>query len=700
MSDPHPLVVEELELLHFVNKTLKELGAPQTASEEKLVEELRDIQGQVREGRLDSYEHAALSRRWENARAALEQLRSMRSAARVDPEAPYFAHLRLQEAGREIDLCIGKATRLDGGLRIVDWRNAPIAGLFYLYRQGDEYEEEIGDRVRRGLLSARRMVTIAQRALTRVEAPEGVFVRGAGTDQAWRHYDKDETPRLGIGAAPVLREAGQASSGRLGRDAHEGALREGKYLPDIASLIDPEQFRLITRSARGCLVVRGAAGSGKTTVALHRIARLAYEDPQVNSARTLCVVFSEALKSYVSHVLPALGVERVRVCTWREWALQQRTRLFPELPQAQRENPPALVQRLKLHPVLLEALAVHIADTPGAPDTPQVIDDWVSTLTNTRLLQRLFEARAPGAFCTAQLAEVAVQQRRQYEAVQAHIAGDRDLQAELDPEDDALLLRARQLRTGPLPGPDGKALAYRHVVIDEVQDFSPLEVRVLMDCLDEQRSLTLAGDAQQQISTTSGFTSWNEFFGYLGFPAAQVETLQVSYRSTTEIARFAEALLGPLREQGAPLLTVRGGPRVEVFHYSDHGACTAFLADALGALAHEEPLASVALLTPSAALSALYHEGLARFHVPGLHRVRDHDFRFKPGVEITEIAQVKGLEFDYVVLLGVDAGHFDASKHSRRLLHVGATRAVHQLWITCVGTPSPLLGEALRSLAA
>jgi hypothetical protein len=53
--------------------------------------------------------------------------------------------------------------------------------------------------------------------------------------------------------------------------------------------------------------------------------------------------------------------------------------------------------------------------------------------------------------------------------------------AEMDEADEPLLLRAWQLRVGPLPARGGRALRYRHIAIDEVQDFSPLELAVLLD---------------------------------------------------------------------------------------------------------------------------------------------------------------------------------------------------------------------------
>ena len=116
-----------------------------------------------------------------------------------------------------------------------------------------------------------------------------------------------------------------------------------------------------------------------------------------------------------------------------------------------------------------------------------------------------------------------------------------------------------------------------------------------------------------------------------------------------------------------------------------------FLCDVLRALARTDPLASVAILTPDEASSDLYHDGLARGELPGLHRVTEGDFSFAPGVEVAEIEQAKGLEFDYVVLVDVSPAHYPDEPRARRRLHVGASRAVPQLWLTCVGTPSPLV---------
>jgi len=693
---PDRIVSEEVKLLDHVADVLATAPERQFPSEDSLVEELEQVREQLLRGQGDEFERAALTDRWNNLTALRRQLEESRNAPVIDPSSPYFAHLRLREGDRERDLCLGKATCLENGLRIVDWRHAPIAKLFYRYQQGDDYEEDVSGRMLEGEVVTRRTVAIHQSTLERIDAPEGTFLADPAEPDGWRRISR-EAPKLAGGEGAALRVHTEARPGdrSLGTDPGGGLRRSDKHLPDIAGLIDPKQFSLIARPSAGFVAIRGTAGSGKTTVALHRIAYLAYDDPAIDSAQTLFLVFSPALRDYVSHVLPALGVERVRVLTFREWALEQRKRLFPALPTQTREDTPEPVMRLKLHPALLAALERQVAENPGPATAARAVDDWLSVLVNRPLLEELLHSRTDGrpSFSERELRSATEWCRARQDELLNWVDGDRDVPGELDPEDDALLLHAYQLRVGPIIGVGKVPLEYRHLAIDEVQDFAALEVRVLLGCLDSRKSLTLAGDTQQHVIAGSGFTSWSGFFTDLGIDGTAIETLQVSYRSSREITEFALELLGNLREPD-PVITDRGGPPVEVFEFTDSGACVAFLAEALTELAIAEPLASVAVLTPDGETSELYERWLIQSDVPRVHRVTEQDFRFAPGVEVSEIQQVKGLEFDYVVLVDVDDGNYSPGDPSRRILHVGATRAVHQLWVTSVGRVSRLVREA------
>jgi len=688
---PNEVVREELAALEKVTAQLAEIPPARTASEAPILRELERLRERLLSGD-ENKDHSALTEQYHNQSAILNQLRSAGQTVEVNPASPYFAHLRIEEEERQRDLFLGRTTCLEKGVRIIDWRDAPISKIFYSYRQGEDFDEEISGRERQGKVLARRMVRIREGILERVQAPEGDFALDQSEACGWRE-EKLGAPRLAGGESAALRYDATDRAGtrrRMGQGHRGESLRADKHLPEITSLIDPSQFNLITRSASGYLVIRGSAGSGKTTVALHRIAYLAFDDPRIDGPETLVVVFSRALSRYVAHVLPSLGLDKVRIVTYREWVHEQRRRHFPQLPAASRGDTPAFVQRLKLHSGLEVALQRQVARVPGPRTMEQAYDDWASVLTQRRLLGDVFAEHYPGQFSDRDLDRFVEWNRRRLEAIASASAGDAHADAGLDPEDDALLLRAWQLRIGPLVGRSGRAVAYRHVAIDEVQDFAPLEVRVLLDSLQHNPSITLAGDTQQHLMEHSGFTSWAGFFRELGLGGAEIETLKVSYRSSEQVMKFATSLLGDLYEENE-VLTTRHGPPVELFRLTDRGACVAFLSDVLRDLMGHEPMASVAVLTPSAAASDLYFEGLEKAELPRLRRIRDGEFPFKAGIEVTEIAQVKGLEFDYVVVLDVDATNYPDSAAARRLLHVAATRAVHQLWMMSVGTPSPLV---------
>lgn len=684
-------MADELALLARVSARLVKLPEPRTASEEPIVQELERIRSAMLSGD-ETKDLSALTEQWHNQSSILRQLRNAGGGSKVDPKSPYFAHLRLREDGEERDLCLGKATCIERGVRIVDWRDAPISRIFYSYRQGEEFDEEIAGRERIGEVVVRRMLRIENGRLDRVQAPEGDFRADASAPGGWRR-ESPTVARLRGGEAAALRawsdEEGRGR--RMGSDHHGLPHRADKRLPEITGLIDPDQFDLITRPSEGVLVIRGTAGSGKTTVALHRVAYLAYDDPEIDSEHTLVIVFSQALRSYVAHVLPSLGLEGVRIVTYREWAGELRRRHFPRLPSRQREDTPAGVVRMKLHPFLGIALREQVQRVEGPATADQAVDDWASVLTQRSLLASVIEQHAPGSFSDAELERFVDYNRRRMDELSAGLAGDEHVPFELDPEDDALLLRAWQLRVGPLRARGRTPLRLRHVVIDEVQDFSPLEVQVVQGCMQPGAGISMAGDTQQHVMQHSGFTSWQEFFDHLGVKGTEVETLKISYRSSREIVEFAHGVLGDLSEEDEVPATTRTGPPVEHFSFVDRGACVAFLADVLRDLADHERMASVALLAPSPASRDAYYDGLAHGDLPRLRLVADQDFTFTAGIEVTEVTQAKGLEFDYVILLDVDAASYPDTAASRRLLHVGATRAIHQLWVTSVGTPSPLV---------
>ena len=716
--------------------------------------------------------------------------RGGKAALPIDAASPYFAHMRLRAEGkageppREQDVLIGRRGLIDraAGVQIVDWRDAPVSQVYYRYDEGDDYDEEVAGGTLRGIVEARRNVTIAGGKLRRIGCPQGTFV--ASGEGEWSELYGDEVALLAGGqgtAARPPRPGPPVPRGRRRMEPARSSHEANKALPEIAALIDRAQFELITEPATGLVVIQGGAGSGKTTVALHRIAYLVFNDGRhFKPSRCLFVVPSEALARYVAGVLPALGVQGVPVMTFRSWARNLRKRLVPSAPDRYAEDTPVAVARLKKHPALLElveravdlelaaARAELVARLGDAPGASWILEAWDQSagrpaVGRARSVRRQIERGAmdvPAA--TAHAAEQALRKlqtrlgdvrrilfelytdRGRLEALRAEgvlePAGVREIEelvrwctmqleeekpaelegideermrpidglplddgsgeggarARIDEEDDALLLRLYQIVHGELVRVDGEPLVYDHIALDEAQDLSASEVKALYYATNERRSVTIAGDVAQRVIFDNAFRGWEALLGDVGVPAVKVRPLRLAYRSTAPVMRFAQRVLGPLAAETTDV-EARPGAEVTLHPFDGMGEAVAFVADALRSLLGREPAASVALLTRHAGQADAWWGALARAEVPQLRRVRRQDFAFAPGVDVSDVGQVKGLEFDYVILLDVNASSYPDTVEARHLLHIGATRATHQLWLVSTGPTAPLVEEAMKA---
>jgi len=647
--------------------------------------------------------------------SAVASRRGMGSAEPVDPKSPYFGHLRVQEEARGVrDVLIGKTTHIDprAGVRIVDWRHAPISQLYYRYDEGAQYEEVFGDRDVEGRILVRRTVTIMDGELRRVSAPQGVFVR---TAEGWKHAGASAALLAGGEGTAVRAEHMRGVLGGVG-DIEQ---REDRHLPEIAALLDPRQFDIIARPDSGLVIVHGGAGSGKTTIGVHRMAYLAYQSRARFSAENMLVVVgTPALRDYIGGLLDALELGDVKVVTFSTWAKKARERAFGFLKPPIEDNTPAEVSRLKTAPQLLALLERGAEELRAAGKTTarDALWLWADVLTNREVLQsaftkqgayeRLTSAQLDRAwrYCADRCPAIVEWRAPEFDADAEEIEGadgvveQEDERATLDPEDDALLLRAYQLVHGQLKSKRA-TLRYEHLFVDEAQDLAPVDLAVLTDIVSTGKSITLAGDTSQRLNVDTGFRDWPEVIEALepGLKKSAreaehvaIEPLRIAYRSTREVMAFARAVLGPLADPDEPVAPRSGAP-VELYELPSQGAAAAFLADALRPLFRREPRATVAILARYPEQADAYYEVLRVAEVPNLRRVRHYDFAFRPGVEVTEIRQVKGLEYDYVVLVDVNASSFPSDDEARYQLHIAATRAAHQLWIVSTGAPSPLL---------
>ena len=136
-----------------------------------------------------------------------------------------------------------------------------------------------------------------------------------------------------------------------------GTRSKEKRLPNILSLITKDQIVLITRDQKRPVIIQGSAGSGKTTVALHRLAWLLHEENSFAQAKnTRVVVMNKALQVYVCATLPSMGIEGVETSTFNGWAWSIIRKAVRGRPFFKFLNVPSFVEEFKVSEEILQAL--------------------------------------------------------------------------------------------------------------------------------------------------------------------------------------------------------------------------------------------------------------------------------------------------------------------------------------------------------
>lgn len=560
-------------------------------------------------------------------------------------DRPYFARLVLEETderGRQqhFEYRIGTASNPD--CRIVDWRNAPISRLFYEYREGDEYSEEIQGRERTGRIILRNTLETKDGRLQRVNCRHGAFTN---TDSGWVTL---------AGATATRSNYGQ--------------------LPDVLSLITAEQFQAITEEAQRAVLIRGVAGSGKTTVALYRLSWLV-ENTGLDPENALIVVFSAPLRQYISGALPSLGLEKVVLKSFSEWAEHTLEQVFSSRPIRFRGFVPPAVRRVKWSAALLEALELEAQRAQGFAQADLA---QLQALICSVLARPEFILAQNGASI---LSKEAI--REAHDHTRARYS-----EGSIDFTDDALLLRLLQLSRGGVWTPKSFPGQFDHVVVDEAQDFSVPALAAVLGSVKNSANLTLAGDAAQSLEREGTFPGWERlrtaWHGEDELPA--LVTLSVSHRSTKQIMRLADFVLGEKRtSEGRP-----GRPPLWL-------KC---IRENRGVREAIDWTRRVAEKYPNAITTVICRDMKEARHVLSMLKptfgsaVRLGDafnFTFEEGIIVTDVRQVKGLEFPNALIWNPSSSAYPANRHGRNALYTAITRAEEILCLVTWGRPSPAL---------
>lgn len=554
-------------------------------------------------------------------------------------DVPYFARVVTDENGKQVEFKLSTASF--PAQKIIDWRKAPISKLYYDYSEGEDFSEIIQGREREGLIKLRRSYQGKANELNVIETAEGTIY---WDNNQWNHDEKSLT---------LSRKAGQ----------------EG-HLPPILSLITPDQFKLITRDPELPMVIQGIAGSGKTTVALHRLAWLLHEDnSSIKANKTLVVMLNRSLKNYVENTLPELNIEGVAIRTYYQWVNSVLNDLVGPRPRAD-EKLGHDVELFKSSASILTLIETYSSRDNNSLDP---IDDFFNFLN---FLITTDTHEVPD--------EIIKKIRYQYE------------KRFFDGSDDTLLLHLIYQRKGCLPAKHHETLVdLEHIVIDECQDFGVTEIRALLYALKPNFTVTLVGDKAQKIVMNRGFNNWSDFLKGAGFKNLTPLELNVSYRTTEEIMEVASALRDD--DTNVQIITKRHGPVPRLLRAEEDETLPylvgQWIDDRLRESAHS--LSAIICRWPKEAQKLV--ENLRKLGYASVRLGYRDQFSFAPGIVVTNVNQVKGLEFRNVLIFEpTETNYKFNNEEEQNLLYVAVTRAEVMLDFVTAGPITTLLPDTLE----
>jgi hypothetical protein len=527
---------------------------------------------------------------------------------------------------------------------LLDWRTAPLAGVFFRHRAGEAFELEAGERLIAGTVRARWL-----EGRTRIDD--------------------------GPGPAPA--------PGAVPRD-------------ETAIVLDPEQQRAVDLAADTSLVVDGEAGVGKTLVALYRIASLQRRArAKGRRFRPLVLVPTEGLRRLVRILAERLAIEKLEIAVFEDWLVARAHAAFQGLPKRLSEGARAQVIAMKRHPAVRVVLDDFIRWKPPRDNDDKLPRSRARLLHlwgDGERLQRIVDAGGPPAGIAQTMAHTRIQFETTTERAHRHVDKDRLVALDgrsldagtpmedvhsFDFEDIAVLFEL--VRRGALPPVE--LAQYDHVVLDEAQLRSPLELAAVGDAVAPNGTVTLAGDHRQATDETAYFAGWDAARAELRRPKWEQITLAITYRSVPAIAEFARTWRIPPEPPVDPAVWA--------------SACEGALAQAamlcwhLDALVVRESWRQVAVIARTPEHARRLHAELSRGLDPTL--VLEGDFTFQPGIIVTTAAAVSGLEFDAVVIPDLSPGFYPQQPELARALYVAATRARDWLWVLTPEAWSPLV---------
>lgn len=686
---------------------------------------------------------------------------------------PYFARIDFREYRREEEtFYIGKFGLGDmesGEEKVIDWR-APIADLYYSGTFGDCY----------------------------YKAPSGVISGELKLKRKFLLKDNNLTDAFDEGINEIIVKSGAEGNALVDEFLRINLEQSvSSKLKDVVATIQKEQNDIIRADKREALVVQGSAGSGKTTVALHRLAYLLYKYKESLDGDDILVIAPNKLfLDYISDVLPDLGVGSVRQNTYEDMAtgilgikekvITKDKKLASILEKSEDENNLQVMKNSKFkgslsYKVIMDRFIKHVE----WQDAQNIQDIMVETyvLFETKEIKRLFTKDLVNLpinsrkaeikrYLTLKLNEKIVnimdkmdfsyeyiiartkktieegperrkkmielyderdekkkfikgQARKDFEAyfekwcnistesLYISLFNDEDLFNELTdgkmPQEFYRHMRDEineNHSNGMVDGDDLAAMLYlkfkiegvpekhkyKHVVIDEAQDYSLFQIAAIRDMVVGD-SFTIVGDIGQGIYYYKGINDWSVLERDVFKDAFKYSTLTQSYRSTVEIIEFANMVLAKQKNNLDPAMPVlRHGKKPEVIEYNNNKEFACRLDEIVDQVV-EGGRKSVAIIGRTLEECRKIRDNLKKYSQNKWTLIKDTDKVINLDKIVIPSYMSKGLEFDCTVIYNCNDENYGDNELDKKVLYVALTRALHFEYVFYNGEKSKLISS-------
>ena len=610
-------------------------------------------------------------------------------------DSPFFGRVDFiydgEEEAETFYIGIGNFSKESGRLPLVyDWR-APVSSLFYDYDKGEAYYDAPAGRMEGEVLSKWQYK-----------------IRGGKMIYAFESDVKidDEVLKQELGSHGDVK------------------------LKNIIKTIQKEQNAIIRNTQDRILAIQGVAGSGKTSVALHRIAYLLYHDREnLKSSNVLVLSPNGVFSDYISHILPELGEENIREMSFDLFAYKRLKNVVSDCEDRydlierqiaglcdekllKEKLSRDFLDRMEGYLVELEDSLMNFRDVEHrgvVKKEQEIIELFYFKFMDIPLLSRMDavaeyfidEVETLKGFDLPDEEREAVKSRfyRMYETRDLYVLYNRFLRQEGFPSLPQVQYEKRKLRYEDVYPvlylkywleTQQEDSGVRHLIVDEMQDYSMIQYLIIQRLF--KCRMTILGDREQTMDGEQQdvLTFLPKIFG----KDIRRIVMNKSYRNTVEIASYANKLAGitevelferhgkPVVEKEFPGLEealesvvreLRLEKQAVIAENADEGVEDIISYETAAVIARTADEARETYYILKEKLEAEGFDTKERLSL--LHR---DSTNFQKGLTVTTFYMAKGLEFDQV--FSVFPGE-DRSPIVERARYIAATRALHELYM-------------------